>query len=371
MKNKILIVTKHPKSKGGVVNYYNHFFNVFQSDDFELQWFTIGSRPGDYDNRLNRKWAYALEFIVDILRFIHYLLKNNRRVKIVQISPSFFEIPLLRDTLYFLIAKLFRKKVIVFFRGWSKAFEKKIYKKSGIFKYVLKILSKSNAVLILAFKFKEVLVHFGFSPNQIHVTRTMFVKTNIVDSNNKSEIKPLKYIFIARVSFQKGIIDIIEALNLLNQKGLEICVDIYGHFANSDIKISADKLVKQYQLENQIHFKGFINGFEKYSKLSNANVFLFPTFHDEGCPNSVIEALASGLFVIATPVGAIDELVVDKENGLIIPTRNPQKLAQAILWTANNKETVLQIAKINKRYAYEQYEQEVMVSQIKKIYNTI
>ena len=107
MKNQILIVTKHPKSKGGVVNYYNHFFNVFQSDNFELQWFTIGSRPGDYDNRLNRKWGYVLEFISDILRFIYFLLKNNNRVKIVQISPSFFEVPLLRDTLYFIIAKLF------------------------------------------------------------------------------------------------------------------------------------------------------------------------------------------------------------------------------------------------------------------------
>lgn len=109
MKKTILIVTKHPDSKGGVVNYYNHFFNAFESEEFELEWFTLGSRPGDYEKRLKRKFSYSLEFVKDVLRFIKVLFKN-KNIKVVQVSPSFFEVPILRDCIYLFIARLFRKK---------------------------------------------------------------------------------------------------------------------------------------------------------------------------------------------------------------------------------------------------------------------
>lgn len=116
MKKTILIVTKHPESKGGVINYYNHFFKVFNSDEFDLKWFTIGSRPENYQNRSERKLSYIFEFLKDIFSFIILLIKN-RNIAIVQVSPSFIPVPLVRDGVYLFIAKIFRKKTITFIRG--------------------------------------------------------------------------------------------------------------------------------------------------------------------------------------------------------------------------------------------------------------
>lgn len=368
MKKTILIVTKHPESKGGVTNYYNHFFKVFNSVEFDLKWFTVGSRPEDYYNRSERKFWYAFELLKDIFSFIFFLIKN-RNIAIVQVSPSFIPVPLLRDSIYLIIAKIFGKKTITFYRGWSREFENRIISKPGYFKYVLKLYKKSNAIIVLANKFKHVLVDLGFNPAQINVTRTMFIQKDI--PNQRINVsKSLKFLYIGRLSLQKGVIDIIDAVKLTNENGTKVYVDMYGHYANEEIKKIANTKIKDYSLENQIKLNGFISGIDKYKKLAEADVFLFPTYN-EGCPNSIIEALASGLFIISTPVGAIDEMVLHKKNGIIIPVKSPIELAEKIQWCVNNINKVREIGQSNAPYASVNFEQDVIVDQIKKIYKKV
>ena len=368
MKKTILIVTKHPESKGGVINYYNHFFKVFNSDEYDLKWFTIGSRPEDYYNRSDRKFWYAFELLKDVFLFFFLLIKN-RNIAIVQVSPSFIPVPLVRDSMYLIIAKIFGKKTITFFRGWSREFEQRIISKPGYFKYVLNLYKKSDAVLVLANKFKHVLVDLGFNAAKINVTRTMFIQKDI-PKERFSVSQSLKFLYIGRLSLQKGIIDIIDAVKLANDNGINVNVDMYGHYANEEIKIITNTKIKDYSLENQIKINGFISGVDKYNKLAEADVFLFPTYN-EGCPNSIIEALASGLFVISTPVGAIDEMVLNDKNGIIIPVKSPIELAKKIQWCVNNINKVREIGQSNASYASVNFEQDVIVEQIKKIYHIV
>jgi len=368
MNKIILIVTKHPKSKGGVVNYYNHFFKVYKSNDFELKWFTVGSRPENYQNRSERKFSYIFEFLKDVFSFIILLIKN-RNIAIVQVSPSFIPVPLVRDSVYLFIAKIFRKKTITFIRGWSLEFEYKVNSSPRYFKYVLNLYKKSDAILVLANKFKHVLVDLGFAHNKISVTRTMYRQKDIQEERICAS-SPLKFVFIGRLSFQKGIIDIIDAVKLLNDKCISVSIDLYGHYADEDIKLAAKTKIKTHDLQNQIKINDFIAGADKYRKLSEADVFLFPTYN-EGCPNSIIEALASGLFIISTPVGAIDEMVLNDENGIIIPVKAPIELAKKIQWCVNNINRVREIGQLNASYASVNFEQDVIVEQIKKIYNVI
>jgi len=368
MKKTILIVTKHPESKGGVINYYNHFFSVFNCNEFNLKWFTIGSRPKNYQNRSERKLSYIFEFLKDIYSFILLLIKK-RNIAIVQVSPSFIPAPLVRDSVYLFIAKIFQKKTITFIRGWSLEFEHKVTPNPRYFKYVFNLYKSSDAILVLAHKFKHTLVELGFASNKISVTRTMFMQKDI-QKDRVCANEPLKFIFIGRLSFQKGIIDIIDAIKVLNDKGVTVSVDLFGHYADEDIKLEAKTKIKTYGLQNQVKINNFIAGDDKYKKLSEADVFLFPTYN-EGCPNSIIEALASGLFIISTPVGAIDEMVLNEENGIIIPVKSPIELARKIQWCINNKSRVREIGQSNASYASINFEQDVIVAQIKNIYQSI
>jgi glycosyltransferase involved in cell wall biosynthesis len=97
-----------------------------------------------------------------------------------------------------------------------------------------------------------------------------------------------------------------------------------------DIHNCEDKLrdyVKSSGLAQHVLFTGAIQNVSEY--LQAADIFTFPTTND-AFPSSLIEAMACGLPVVTTPVGAIKAIVTDKETGLIIQPGNLQQLYEAL-----------------------------------------
>ena len=367
-KDTVLIVTKHPDSKGGVVSYYKNFFKAFDDEQFDLEWFTIGSRPWSYEKRLNRKASYLLETILDVLRFI-FLLLTRADIKLVQVNPSFIPIPLGRDAIYVDLARLFRKKTISFFRGWSKQYEAKVLSSSRLQKKILKNYSKVNYSFVLAEKFKKVLVDIGIDGNKIEVTRTMFDKKNIVTRQGlKKSTEDLNFIYLGRLSEPKGVFDLVEALKILYNKGKKVNMNLYGHYTTPEF----EKQLKSKNLDELkgVNFMGYVDGLDKFEALAQADVFVFPS-HNEGCPNALIEAMASGLYCICTPVGAMDELILDKHSGRIIPINNPKEMANELLWCLENSNVIRQKGPINANIAFKDLEQTVVISRFKTIYTSL
>ncbi len=64
--------------------------------------------------------------------------------------------------------------------------------------------------------------------------------------------------------------------------------------------------------------------------LSAMDIFVLPSYGNEGVPQSIMQAMACGLPVVSTPVGAIAEAVAVNESGLLVATRNPPALAEAL-----------------------------------------
>jgi len=81
-------------------------------------------------------------------------------------------------------------------------------------------------------------------------------------------------------------------------------------------------------LADRIRFLGTLGSLEVSSWLAAADVFCLPSYA-EGCPNSVIEALACGRPVVATNVGGIPELV-NSESGILVAPQDSEALAEAL-----------------------------------------
>src|SRR4030095_16665586 len=92
--------------------------------------------------------------------------------------------------------------------------------------------------------------------------------------------------------------------------------------------------VKVAGLERNVLFLGAIQNIPEY--LQVADLFAFPTEND-AFPSSLIEAMACGLPVVTTPVGAIKTIVAHQETGLILQPGNRQQLYEALVAIVSDK----------------------------------
>jgi len=133
----------------------------------------------------------------------------------------------------------------------------------------------------------------------------------------------LRILFLGWVDRTKGIFELIDAFSILYSRfpKLELVIAGEGEASNE-----ARKYVVQKGLNAVTNFLGWINEERKLKVLSDATIFCLPSYV-EGLPNAMIEAMAAGLPVVVTPVGAIPNVICDRKNGLIVPVRESHSLA--------------------------------------------
>ncbi|MFH1226710.1 MAG: glycosyltransferase [Planctomycetota bacterium] len=91
----------------------------------------------------------------------------------------------------------------------------------------------------------------------------------------------------------------------------------------------------------------------------------------EGCPNVVIEAMASGVPVVATAVGGTPEIVQDGATGLLVPPENPDLLAGAIIALLKDKNRASEFSRKAVTIFKERFTIEQSVRQIEKLYDDL
>ncbi|MFY9658503.1 MAG: glycosyltransferase, partial [Methylocystis sp.] len=82
-------------------------------------------------------------------------------------------------------------------------------------------------------------------------------------------------------------------------------------------------------LEERIELPGWVGPEEARRLLAEADILVLPS-RDENLPMSVIEGMANGLAVVTTPVGAIEDIIIPEETGLLVPPGDARALAGAL-----------------------------------------
>lgn len=149
-------------------------------------------------------------------------------------------------------------------------------------------------------------------------------------------------IYSGRITKEKGIMQLIEAMNMLdNYPNIKLMVIGSTFFANAN---NEDDYIKGLKgkatpLKERIIFTGFIPYHEMPAYLASAHVAIIPSVWDDPFPTTVLEAQAMGLPIIATQRGGIPE-EVSKENAILLTTGKDlsQQLADTILYLYNHPE---------------------------------
>jgi glycosyltransferase involved in cell wall biosynthesis len=139
----------------------------------------------------------------------------------------------------------------------------------------------------------------------------------------RQDCSGLRLLFVGRIVRQKGLDLLFDALAVGPR---DISVDIVGDGPERDVLV---RQVDTLGLSSRVRFLGWLDRDALPVHFAAADAFVFPS-RDEGMPNAVLEAMASGLPVIATDVRGMAEVVVDGKSGWLVPSGDQAALVAVL-----------------------------------------
>jgi colanic acid/amylovoran biosynthesis glycosyltransferase len=151
--------------------------------------------------------------------------------------------------------------------------------------------------------------------------------------------RPLRLLCVARLVEKKGIPVLVDACAELQRRGIDFELELVG---KGLLRPLIERRIKDYGLEDRVRLAGPLTQLEVRERYGQAHVFVLACIvgsdgNRDGLPVSLVEALASGLPVVSTPVTAIPEVVRHEENGLLVPPGEPGPLADALARLASDR----------------------------------
>ncbi len=199
-----------------------------------------------------------------------------------------------------------------------------------------------------------------YSTNQINANVTDLLKKELGIGEDD-----FVFIFVGRIVGDKGINELIEAFTNLKSKNSKLL--LVGTFEEELDPLQKDTYEEIQNNENIITV-GFQKDVRPYFLISDA--LAFPSYR-EGFPNVVMQAGAMELPSVVSDINGCNEIIVQNENGLIVPSRNVEMLQEAMEQMIINKENYLKMKSNARKMIEERYDQNFVWKALLDEYNRL
>lgn len=263
----------------------------------------------------------AIEQLAFIFAASFWIISRARKVRL-NATLAFFGMP--SGAVAWLLKALYRIPYIISLRGGDvpgfRPYDfKKFHKMIAPFLRIIwrsasAVIANSHGLRDLAFAF-DPSIEISIIPNGVDGTRY---------TADAREWSPPCLFSAGRLVYQKGLDLGLCALAQL--KDLDWEWRIAGSGPKTD---SLKSLARQFGISERVTFLGWLSREDLAKWYHRSNLFLFPSRH-EGMPNAVLEAMSSGLPVVATRIAGNEELVIDGETGLLTPSEDVDSLRDAL-----------------------------------------
>jgi glycosyltransferase involved in cell wall biosynthesis len=324
------------------------------NDSVQYIHFELGKADKD-----RRDLAWFLRIIKSYLKWAALLIRTPNSV--IHFNLAVDRFGLLRDSPLIFFSMLLRKRVIVHLHGGEFMLHHHVPKwmtflLNLIFfgRTIPIVLSPGEADLLKGkYKCKKVFV----LPNCIDLTQAKLFDRTF----NESEIPII--LFMGRISLNKGIENIFEALKLLKSQGHRFKFHLAGKGPEEEVFVTLFRDL----LGSDFSFEGVVTGDAKIRLLKACNTFLLPSFF-EGLPIALLESMSFGLVPITTSVGSIKYLVKNGDNGFIVSQKSPSEIASAIKELAKNYQYMQQLSKNAKQSIFHEHDPGKYLNYLNNIY---
>jgi len=230
-----------------------------------------------------------------------------------------------------------------------------------------------DVIIAISEGVKRVLIKGGIDPSAIEVVPSG------IDFSPFDEVKSRDFLrkefrfapddflvgIVAALEDHKGHRDLIEAARWIKFHAPRVKIIIVG---KGSLEIELDQKARALQVDDVVYFLGFREDIPRI--LASLDLFVLSS-HLEGLGTSIMDAMACRLPVVATEVGGIPEVVIDNETGLLVPPRNPQALAEAIVRLYYERLLAARLGNRGYEIVHERFSAEAMARRIIAIYEKI
>ena len=250
-----------------------------------------------------------------------------------------------------------KRKILNFVEKLTYSSATRVYPNSkGLYDFILQNnFTQSNKLKIIANGSSNGIDTAFFSPDQV----TEIERVTLIEKLN---IQPddFVFVFVGRIVSDKGINELIKAFSELqaaeNNEPAGIKLLLVGGLENDLDPLNPETLAEINQNKDIISV-GFQQDVRSFFAIADALVF--PSYR-EGFPNVVMQAGAMGLPSIVSDINGCNEIIIEGENGLIIPSKNVEKLKEKMLTLAKDKNLYTKLKGNSRRMIENRYEQSVV-----------
>lgn len=175
--------------------------------------------------------------------------------------------------------------------------------------------------------------------------------------------------FVGRMIWTKGVDVLIEAMKLLNERGIKLHLDLYGEPDIGNTGRYSYQLLEEWDQLPNVTWHGHID--DVYALWSYTDIGVLPTRTREGMPRAILEAAACGRPQVVTGVPGAKHFIRNNRDGLIVSPEDPEKLADALVKLATDLNLRRQMGESARQRIFEGFTEKHVSEKVSVIYQDL
>lgn len=200
-------------------------------------------------------------------------------------------------------------------------------------------------------------ISLGYNPNYFNLSAPT------KDIRSQYNIEGPFFVYVGRLSEEKGLVYLLQALNLIKENIHNFKLLIIG---NGPLEQSLKNKSEELNLSENIIWLNNVPHQDLADYFKNADILIGPSLR-EGLGLVFIEAIACGCCVIASNLKTISEVVIDGKTGFTAEAGNPQSIADKIMYVLKHKQYAKEMALQGSKYMFEKYDSSKAIKKLTEI----
>jgi glycosyltransferase involved in cell wall biosynthesis len=224
------------------------------------------------------------------------------------------------------------------------------------------VMKRLDRIIAPSLAFQEELLTDGILPEKVSVVPHF--------TEMRGEAEPVDdgrtLLFVGRMSWEKGVLEWIEALKHLPRGSWRAVIAGEGA-----LKETAIQRVRQYRIDEYVEFIGWLDESKLNEVYRRASIVVVPSMVMEAFSLVGIEAMAHSKPVVAFNAGGVREWLADGENGFLVEQGNIEKLAKQVRSLLENRSLAKKMGEEGRRRVEEKYRREAHLDRLLAIYKAV